>query len=61
MIETIVDLKNNKRKLGAAGQNDDLERLRKFLMNMVKKRLAVGSEPLRFGLKDLREADKKGS
>lgn len=59
MIETIIDLKNNKRKL-AANQGDDLERLRKFVQNMGKKRMHPGSEPLRFGLKDLREADKKG-
>lgn len=60
MIETIIDLKNNKRKLSGTNSGEDLERLRKFVQNMTKKRLAMGSEALRFGLKDLREADKKG-
>ncbi|KAJ3018240.1 suppressor of glycerol defect [Thoreauomyces humboldtii] len=66
MVETIMDLKNNKRKLqkrgalpgGADGTQQD--RLKKFVANLGKKRTGHNAEPLRVGLADIRNVETKG-
>ncbi|KAJ3132648.1 suppressor of glycerol defect, partial [Irineochytrium annulatum] len=64
MIETIMDLKNNKRKSkkGAGGAPDDLqaERLKKFLGNLSAKRGLPDREALRVTFKDIAEAKTRG-
>ncbi|KAI0635926.1 armadillo-type protein [Trametes polyzona] len=62
MIETLSNLKNNKIKK-AAGQTaggEAVERMKKFLSGLSKKRHVMSHEPLRVSLEDLRTADTKG-
>ncbi|KAI9052509.1 hypothetical protein LZ554_003853 [Drepanopeziza brunnea f. sp. 'monogermtubi'] len=62
MIETINDLKNNKMKAGGAASaitSEHTVRMKKILGSL-NTRTIKGSEPLRIGLKDIRESDKKG-
>ncbi|PBP23115.1 glycerol defect protein 1 suppressor [Diplocarpon rosae] len=62
MIETINDLKNNKMKTGGAVSaitSEHTIRMKKILGSL-NTRSIKGSEPLRIGLKDIRESDKKG-
>ncbi|KAG8954229.1 suppressor of glycerol defect [Tulasnella sp. 424] len=70
MLETLTNLKNNKlglvdpnRKVGHAnGQMlaEAVERMRKFVNGIGKKRTVRGTEPLNVSLPDLRSADTKG-
>lgn len=62
MIETINDLKNNKMKTGAVASavtSEHTIRMKKTL-GTLNTRSIKGSEPLRIGLKDIRDSDKKG-
>lgn len=62
MIETITDLKNNKMKTGgvaSAVTSEHTIRMKKIIGSL-NNRSIKGSEPLRIGLKDIRESDKKG-
>lgn len=62
MIETINDLKNNKMKTGGAASavtSEHTIRMKKTL-GTLSTRSIKGSEPLRIGLKDIQESDKKG-
>ncbi|XMA13903.1 hypothetical protein WAI453_006694 [Rhynchosporium graminicola] len=62
MIETINDLKNNKMKTGGAASaitSEHTIRMKKTL-GTLNTRTIKGSEPLRIGLKDIQESDKKG-
>lgn len=62
MIETINDLKNNKMKTGqvaSAVTSEHTTRMKKTL-GTLNNRSIKGSEPLRIGLKDIQESDKKG-
>jgi nucleolar MIF4G domain-containing protein 1 len=62
MIETINDLKNNKMKTGGAASavtSEHTIRMKKIL-GTLNNRNIKGSEPLRIGLKDIQESDKKG-
>ena len=62
MIETINDLKNNKMKTGAAASaivSEHTIRMKKTL-GTLNTRSLKGTEPLRIGLKDIQESDKKG-
>ncbi|KAH9903026.1 MIF4G-domain-containing protein [Cubamyces lactineus] len=62
MVETLGNLKNNKIKK-AAGQtagNEAVERMKKFLSGLSKKRHVMSHEPLRVSLDDLRSAETKG-
>ena len=62
MIETINDLKNNKMKTGgvaSAVTSEHTIRMKKTL-GTLNNRTIKGSEPLRIGLKDIQESDKKG-
>ncbi|PVH71835.1 hypothetical protein DL98DRAFT_520821 [Cadophora sp. DSE1049] len=62
MIETINDLKNNKMKTGGAASaitSEHTIRMKKILGSL-NTRTIKGSEPLRIGLKDIQESDKKG-
>ncbi|KAH8844243.1 hypothetical protein MCOR27_007180 [Pyricularia oryzae] len=62
MIETINDLKNNKMKAGATASAINTEhttRMKKLLGTLSSRKLKA-TEPLRMGLKDIEEADKKG-
>jgi nucleolar MIF4G domain-containing protein 1 len=59
MLESILDLKNNKQKT-AALQNGDLETAKKLLRNMAQQRAISKFEPLRIGLNDIRNADTRG-
>jgi nucleolar MIF4G domain-containing protein 1 len=62
MIETINDLKNNKMKTGTAASavtSEHTVRMKKIL-GTLNTRNIKGSEPLRIGLKDIQESDKKG-
>ncbi|EGF80076.1 hypothetical protein BATDEDRAFT_88499 [Batrachochytrium dendrobatidis JAM81] len=62
MIETIMDLKNNKRKhmdQKVANQSQQ-DRIKKIVANISKRRSMHGSEPLRVGLEDIRNIATKG-
>ena len=62
MIETINDLKNNKMKTGGVASaitSEHTVRMKKTL-GTLNNRSIKGSEPLRIGLKDIQESDKKG-
>ncbi|KAI9060646.1 ARM repeat-containing protein [Trametes sanguinea] len=62
MVETLSNLKNNKIKK-AAGQTagtEAVERMKRFLSGLTKKRHVMSHEPLRVSLEDLRSADTKG-
>jgi nucleolar MIF4G domain-containing protein 1 len=62
MIETINNLKNNRMKTGIAGSavtSEHTVRMKKIL-GTLNTRNIKGSEPLRIGLKDIQESDKKG-
>jgi nucleolar MIF4G domain-containing protein 1 len=62
MIETINDLKNNKMKTGVAASNiasEHIIRMKKQLGTLNTRNLK-GTEPLRIGLTDIRDTDKKG-
>ncbi|KAI9000175.1 armadillo-type protein, partial [Gaertneriomyces semiglobifer] len=64
MVETMMDLKNNKRKLQkkvvTGTDMTQQERLKKFVTNMAKKRNTFEREPLRVGLEDIRSIKTKG-
>ena len=62
MIETINNLKNNRTKTGIAGSEVILEhvvRVKKTLGSLNSRNIKT-SEPLRIGLRDIRESDKRG-
>ncbi|KAF3763747.1 hypothetical protein M406DRAFT_51477 [Cryphonectria parasitica EP155] len=62
MIESINDLKNNKVKAGASATavvQDHTTRMKKLLGSLHTKKLKA-TEPLRIGLKDIEESDKRG-
>ncbi|KAK0101489.1 suppressor of glycerol defect [Cadophora gregata] len=62
MIETINDLKNNRMKTGGAASaitSEHTIRMKKILGSL-NTRTIKGSEPLRIGLKDIQESDKRG-
>nr|KAJ3419855.1 suppressor of glycerol defect [Polyrhizophydium stewartii] len=62
MVETIMDIKNNKRKSNdqkAAAQLQQ-ERIKKVLANIIKKRSLFGTEPLRVSIDDIRSIKTKG-
>lgn len=62
MLETIVSLKDNKLKQGAAGSalmGEQLSRMRKSLGALSSRNLRA-TEPLSIGLKDIQEGDKRG-
>ena len=62
MIETMNDLKNNRMKTGIAASAISSEhRVRmKQILKSLNQRIVRASEPLRFGLKDLQDKDKRG-
>lgn len=62
MIESINDLKNNKVKAGASASavnQDHMTRMKKLLGSLNSRKLKA-TEPLRIGLKDMEESDKRG-
>ena len=62
MIETINDLKNNQMKTGGAASavtSEHTIRMKKIIGSL-NTRTIKASEPLRIGLKDIQESDKKG-
>lgn len=62
MIETINDLKNNKMKTGAGASaviSEHTTRMRKLLGSLNTRHLK-STEPLRIGLKDIRDSEKRG-
>ncbi|KAF6218621.1 hypothetical protein HO133_005972 [Letharia lupina] len=62
MIETINNLKNNRMKTGVAAStvtSEHTTRMRKTLGSLNQRNIRA-SEPLRIGLKDLRQTDKRG-
>ncbi|KIK62995.1 hypothetical protein GYMLUDRAFT_163506 [Collybiopsis luxurians FD-317 M1] len=62
MLETLNNLKNNKvKRLGTQNQGGDaVERMKKFISGLSKKRHVLAHEPLRVSLEDLRSAETKG-
>ncbi|KAL1703573.1 armadillo-type protein [Schizophyllum commune] len=66
MIETLTNLKNNKAakskkgQQGQTGGNEAVERMKKFLNGMAKKRHVLAHEPLRVTLEDLHSAESRG-
>ncbi|KAI0078809.1 MIF4G-domain-containing protein [Panus rudis PR-1116 ss-1] len=62
MIETLSNLKNNRVKKAASQHagNDAVERMKKFLSGLSKKRHVLAHEPLRVSLDDLHSAETKG-
>lgn len=62
MIETINDLKNNKMRTGVSASavlSEHGTRMKKLLGSLNSRKLKA-TEPLRIGLKDIRESDKRG-
>jgi len=62
MIETINDLKNNKMKTGVSASaviSEHTIRMKKLLGSLNTRNLK-STEPLRIGLKDIRDSDRKG-
>lgn len=62
MIETINDLKNNKMRTGVSASvvlSEHGTRMKKLLGSLNSRKLKA-TEPLRIGLKDIKEADKRG-
>ena len=62
MIETINNLKNNRMKTGVAAStitSEHTTRMRKILGSLNQRNIRA-SEPLRVGLRDLRQTDKRG-
>lgn len=62
MIDTITDLKNNRMKAGAGATaiiSEHITRMKK-LLGQLKSRKLKSTEPMRVGLKDIQDADKKG-
>ncbi|KAF1979953.1 hypothetical protein BU23DRAFT_549120 [Bimuria novae-zelandiae CBS 107.79] len=62
MIETITDLKNNRMKTGVAASaivHEHITSMKKQIGTLNTRNLK-GSEPLRIGLADIRDTDKKG-
>jgi len=62
MIDTINDLKNNKLKTGVAASavtSEHLTRMRKALGTLNNRNIKV-TEPMRIGLNDIRDTDKRG-
>lgn len=62
MIETINDLKNNKMKTGSVASavtSEHTIRMKKIL-GTLNTRVVKASEPLRIGLRDIQESDKRG-
>ena len=62
MIETINNLKNNRMKTGVAAStitSEHTTRMKKTLGSLNQRNIRA-SEPLRIGLKDLRQTDKRG-
>ncbi|EIW83932.1 ARM repeat-containing protein [Coniophora puteana RWD-64-598 SS2] len=63
MMETLLNLKNNKANKKAATQHqggDAVERLKKFLSGLGRKKHVLAHESLRVSLDDLRSAETKG-
>ncbi|KAK0193837.1 hypothetical protein F5146DRAFT_1101683 [Armillaria mellea] len=62
MVETLTNLKNNKvKKLATQNQGGEaVERMKKFLSALSKKRHVASNEPLRVSLADLHSAESKG-
>ncbi|KAK0450247.1 hypothetical protein EV421DRAFT_2008053 [Armillaria borealis] len=62
MVETLTNLKNNKvKKLATQNQGGEaVERMKKFLSALSKKRHVATNEPLRVSLADLHSAESKG-
>ncbi|KAI8916868.1 hypothetical protein BC831DRAFT_150045 [Entophlyctis helioformis] len=62
MVETIMDLKNNKRKQNDSNAANHIQqdRIKKAIAGIVKKRSLYGVEPLRVSLDDIRSVDTKG-
>ena len=62
MIETMNDLKNNRMKTGIATSaiNSEHTIRMKQILKSLNQRIVRASEPLRFGLKDLQDKDKRG-
>ncbi|KAG8729656.1 suppressor of glycerol defect, partial [Ceratobasidium sp. 423] len=64
MVETLVNLKNNKvKRATGTGQNvaaEAIERMKKYLGGINKKRHVMSHEPLRVSLEDLHSSSKRG-
>ncbi|EGN98882.1 hypothetical protein SERLA73DRAFT_108067 [Serpula lacrymans var. lacrymans S7.3] len=62
MMETLNNLKNNKVKKSATQHQggDAMERMKKFISGLSKKRHVLAHEPLRVSLQDLHSAESKG-
>ncbi|KAH9917843.1 uncharacterized protein B0H18DRAFT_687168 [Fomitopsis serialis] len=61
MVETLTNLKNNKVKnAGSTPGAETVERLKKFLSGLSKKRHVLSHEPLRVSLDDLHNSESKG-
>ncbi|KAA1467657.1 ARM repeat-containing protein [Dentipellis sp. KUC8613] len=62
MLETLNNLKNNKTKRSATQHagGDAVDRMKKFLTGLSKKKHVLAHEPLRVGLEDLHSAETKG-
>lgn len=63
MIETINSLKNNRMKTGAAASaivSEHTTRMKKTIGTLNNRSTLKASEPLRIGLSDIRDTDKKG-
>ncbi|EIN09802.1 ARM repeat-containing protein [Punctularia strigosozonata HHB-11173 SS5] len=60
MLETLINLKNNRVKKGANPAGDAVDRMKRFLSGLSKTRQLRPHEPLRVSLADLQSASSKG-
>ena len=63
MVETIINLKNNRAKAATSTSvvsSEAIVRMKKFLGRMGEKNLRGGGEPLRVSLGDIRNVKEKG-
>ena len=63
MVETIINLKNNRAKAATATSvvtSEATVRMKKFLGKMSEKNLRSGGEPLRVSFNDIRNVKEKG-
>ncbi|PIA17329.1 ARM repeat-containing protein, partial [Coemansia reversa NRRL 1564] len=60
MVESLTKLKDNRMRNAMAHSADNVERLKRFLGNMDKRRAVGAAEPINIGLQDIRDVGTKG-
>ncbi|KAJ2081236.1 suppressor of glycerol defect [Coemansia sp. RSA 988] len=60
MVESLTKLKDNRMRSAMTHSADNVERLKRFLGNMDKRRAVGAAEPINIGLQDIRDVGTKG-